>query len=105
MEAGAGIQTRPPTERPRPRHLLAALAVAILVGAGAAVAAHFIFAKSSPAPLVLGASAIVSSRFGLDGQAAWAAGSPAGAGDHRRSTTRAVELFSLVLPARSDRSR
>jgi cytochrome oxidase Cu insertion factor (SCO1/SenC/PrrC family) len=55
MEAGAGIQTRPPTERPRPRHLLAALAVAILFGIVAAVAAHFIFAKSTPAPAVLGA--------------------------------------------------
>ena len=95
MEAGAGIQTRPPTERPRPRHLLAALAVAILVGAGAAVAAHFIFAKSSPAPSVLGASAIVSSRFGLDGQAAWAAGArpaPAITGLHDQSG----QLFSLA---------
>jgi cytochrome oxidase Cu insertion factor (SCO1/SenC/PrrC family) len=97
MEAGAGIQTRPPTERPRPRHLLAALAVAILFGIVAAVAAHFIFAKSTPAPAVLGASATVSSRFGLDGQAAWAAGArpaPAITGLHDQ-TGQAFSLASL----------
>jgi cytochrome oxidase Cu insertion factor (SCO1/SenC/PrrC family) len=95
MEAGAGIQTRPPTERPRPRHLLTALAVAILFGIVAAVAAHFIFAKSTPAPAVLGASATVSSRFGLDGQAAWAAGArPAPAITGLHDQTGAV--FSLA---------
>jgi hypothetical protein len=36
MEAGAGIQPGPPTERPRPARLIAVLAAAILLGVGAA---------------------------------------------------------------------
>jgi len=68
MEAGAGIRSDVSRERPRPAHIAAVLAVAVLLGVAAAAAAHFIFAKTAPAP------ATVSSRFGLDGQATWAAG-------------------------------
>ena len=64
------------TERPRAPHLAAVLAVAVLLGVAAAAVAHFVIApgsSSSPAG-GLAAPATVSSRFGLDGQATWAAG-------------------------------
>jgi protein SCO1/2 len=71
VEAGAGIRSDSPAERPRPAHVVAALSVAALLGVGAAALAHFVLAKpshaSAPAP------AIATQRFGLDGQAAWAA--------------------------------
>ena len=48
--------------------------MAVLLGVAAAAVAHFIFAKSSPSPASALGAATVSSRFGLDGQATWAAG-------------------------------
>ncbi|HTP20902.1 MAG TPA: SCO family protein [Solirubrobacteraceae bacterium] len=89
MEAGAGIRSDVSRERPRPAHIAAVLAVAVLLGVAAAAAAHFIFAKTAPAP------ATVSSRFGLDGQATWAAGArpaPPIAGLHDQTG----QVFSLA---------
>ena len=75
MEAGgAGIRSGSSREGPRPAHIAAILAVAVLLGVAAAAVAHFVIAKRTPAPAtVLGAPALVSARFGLDGEATWAA--------------------------------
>ena len=85
MEAGAGTapgssteparrQTPAPTG-PRPAHIAAALAVALVLGVAAAAVAHFLLAGgSSPASASASGATTVSSRFGLDGQATWAAG-------------------------------
>ncbi len=95
MEAGAGIRSAPSRERPRPAHIAAVLAVAVLLGVAAAAVAHFIFAKSSPSPASALGAATVSSRFGLDGQATWAAGArPAPAITGLRDQS--GQLFSLA---------
>lgn len=70
MEAGAGIRSS--AERPRPLHVVALLVAAALLGVAAAAVAHFVLAK--PSHVAATAPAIVTERFGLDGQAAWAAG-------------------------------
>ncbi|HEY1520725.1 MAG TPA: SCO family protein [Solirubrobacteraceae bacterium] len=72
MEAGAGIQPGSPAERPRSAHVVAVLSVAALLGVATAVVGHFVLAK--PTHAAAPAPAIVTQRFGLDGQAAWAAG-------------------------------
>jgi len=72
MEAGAGIRAGSPAGRPRPAYVVALLACAALLGVGVAAFAHFVLAKPSRASAP--ASAVVTQRFGLDGQAAWAAG-------------------------------
>lgn len=66
MEAGAGIL---PPRRSRLTWALVLLAAA-LVGAGAGLAGHFLLSASPSA-------SIVTERFGMDGQAAWAAGTRA----------------------------
>ncbi len=75
MEAGAGIRSGSSTDRPRAWHMAAILAVAVLLGVVAAAVAHFVVARgSSPAPASALGAQTVSARFGLDGQATWAAG-------------------------------
>lgn len=64
MEAGAGTVV---ARRSRLVRTAAVLGVAGLIGAGAGAAGHFMLG-SSPS------TGIVSERFGMDGQAAWAAG-------------------------------
>lgn len=65
MEAGAGTVT---ARRTRLGWVALVLAAAGLVGAGAGAAGHFLLGGGSPS------TKIVSQRFGMDGQAAWAAG-------------------------------
>jgi cytochrome oxidase Cu insertion factor (SCO1/SenC/PrrC family) len=65
MEAGAGTVA---ARRPRLAWVAAVMVAAGLVGAGAGLVAHLILGSSSPA-------SIVTQRFGMEGQAAWAAGS------------------------------
>ena len=72
MEAGAGIRPDSPAERPRPSHIVALLSVAAVLGVAAAAVGHFVLAK--PSHVAAPAPATVTQRFGLDGQAAWAAG-------------------------------
>ncbi len=97
MEAGAGIRSGSSRERPRPVHIAVVLAVAVLLGVAAAAVAHFVIARgpsSSPAG-GLPAPATVSARFGLDGQATWAAGArPAPAITGLRDQT--GHVFSLA---------
>ncbi len=96
MEAGAGIGSGSSTERPRAAHIAVGVAVAVLFGVAAAAVAHFVIGgRSSPAPASTLGAGTVSSRFGLDGQATWAAGArpaPAITGLHDQSGA----LFSLV---------
>jgi cytochrome oxidase Cu insertion factor (SCO1/SenC/PrrC family) len=96
MEARAGIGSGSSTERPRPAHIAAVLAVAVFLGVAAAAAARFVIGgRSSPAPASVLGAGTVSSRFGLDGQATWGAGTrpaPAINGLHDQSGA----LFSLA---------
>jgi cytochrome oxidase Cu insertion factor (SCO1/SenC/PrrC family) len=94
MEAGAGIRSGSSTERHRPAHIAVALAAAVLLGVAAAAVAHFVIGgRSAPAP-ALGAGT-VSSRFGLDGQATWAAGTRAAPAINGLHDQRGA-LFSLA---------
>jgi cytochrome oxidase Cu insertion factor (SCO1/SenC/PrrC family) len=68
MEAGAGTVVARRTRLARAGLVLLA---AGMIGAGAGAAGHFLLGGSSPS------AAIVSERFGMDGQAAWAAGTRA----------------------------
>lgn len=70
MEAGAGIRPGSPAGRARPGHIAAVIAFAALLGVAAAGIVHFVLAKPSHSSV----PAIVTERFGMDGQAAWAAG-------------------------------
>ncbi len=96
MEAGAGIRSGSSAERPRPAHIAVVLAVALSLGVAAAAVAHFVIGgRSSPAPASALGPGTVSSRFGLDGQATWAAGTrPAPAINGLRDQSGA--LFSLA---------
>jgi len=72
MEAGAGTL---PRRRNRAARVAALLSAAVLVGAGAGALAHVLVGGSPSA-------SIVTERFGMEGQAAWAAGTlPASAID------------------------
>jgi cytochrome oxidase Cu insertion factor (SCO1/SenC/PrrC family) len=64
MEAGAGTVV---ARRTRLVRAGAVLVVAGLIGAGAGAAGHFMLSASPPAN-------VISERFGMEGQAAWAAG-------------------------------
>ena len=64
MEAGAGTVVE---RRTRVVRAAAVLAVAGVIGAGAGAAGHFMLGGSH-------SDSIVTERFGMDGQAAWAAG-------------------------------
>ena len=64
MEAGAGTVV---ARRTRLVRTAAVLAAAGLIGAGAGAAGHLLLGASHPA-------SVVSERFGMEGQAAWAAG-------------------------------
>jgi cytochrome oxidase Cu insertion factor (SCO1/SenC/PrrC family) len=96
MEAGAGIRSGSSAARPRPAHIAVVLTAAVLLGVVAAAVAHFVVGgRSSPAPPSALAARTVSSRFGLDGQATWAAGArpaPTINGLHDQSGA----LFSLA---------
>jgi protein SCO1/2 len=99
MEAGAGIGSGSSTERLRPAHIAAVVVVAVVLGLAAAAVAHFVIARgSSPAAgAALAGPATVSQRFGLDGEATWAAGArpaPAITGLHDQ-TGRVFSLASL----------
>ncbi len=67
MEAGAGIVA---ARRSRLARAVLVLGAAALLGAGGGAAAHALLARSP-------ATNIVSERFGMEGQAAWAAGTHA----------------------------
>ncbi len=64
MEAGAGTVA---PRRSRLARMALVLGVAALIGAGGGAAAHALLARSP-------ATNVVSERFGMEGQAAWAAG-------------------------------
>jgi protein SCO1/2 len=65
MEARAGTVA---ARRTRLARVALVMVAAGLVGAGAGAAGHFLLGASSPS------TSIVSQRYGMDGQAAWAAG-------------------------------
>ena len=95
MEAGAGIPSGSSTERLRPAHIAAVVVVAVVLGLAAAAVAHFALARGSSPASSLTAAATVSQRFGLDGEATWAAGArpaPAITGLHDQSG----RVFSLA---------
>lgn len=89
MKASAG--TLGPSRRvmPRPARIGGALLVAVLLGAAVGLGAHELAARKAAAPV------IVSSRFGMHGEAAWAAGArPAPVIDTLHDQT--GKLFSLA---------
>jgi cytochrome oxidase Cu insertion factor (SCO1/SenC/PrrC family) len=89
MEAGARPRRRRGPVTPSRALLAAGLAVAVLVGLGIGIGVHALSTGSSPAPSVL------TSRFGMHGEAAWAAGArPAPAIDTLRDQS--GQLFSLA---------
>lgn len=71
MEAGAGTVV---ARRTRLTRAAVVLLAAGMIGAGAGAAGHFLLGASSPP------AAVVSERFGMEGQAAWAAGTRAAPG-------------------------
>jgi cytochrome oxidase Cu insertion factor (SCO1/SenC/PrrC family) len=97
MEAGAGIRSGSSAERLRPAHIAAVVVAAVVLGVAAAAVAHFVLARGSSSPAIASGlgPAIVSERFGLDGEATWAAGArpaPAITGLHDQTG----QVFSLA---------
>ena len=89
MEAGARTQRRPGLRSPCRGWIAAGLVAALLIGLGVGVGVHLLTARTAAAP------AVVTSRFGLHGEATWAAGArPAPAIDTLRDQT--GHVFSLA---------
>jgi cytochrome oxidase Cu insertion factor (SCO1/SenC/PrrC family) len=68
MEAGAGIQGQSGRRWLRPSVIVLALSVVMLIGAGTGLAIRVLGGHTSTAP------AVVQARFGMHGEASWAAG-------------------------------
>ena len=89
MKAGAGTLRPSRPAMLRPAWIAASLVLAIFLGLGVGLAVHRMTAGTAAAP------ATVSTRFGMHGEAAWAAGTrPAPAIDALRDQT--GQLFSLA---------
>jgi cytochrome oxidase Cu insertion factor (SCO1/SenC/PrrC family) len=90
MKAGAGIRGPSPPAMLRPARIAGPLLLAVILGLGVGLGVHRLTAGTAAAP------ATVSSRYGMHGEAAWAAGArPAPAIDTLRDQT--GKLFSLAL--------
>jgi cytochrome oxidase Cu insertion factor (SCO1/SenC/PrrC family) len=68
MEAGAGARGKLGRRSLRPSHVVLVLSVAVLIGAGTGLAVRLLGGNTATAPAVLQA------RFGMHGEASWAAG-------------------------------
>jgi cytochrome oxidase Cu insertion factor (SCO1/SenC/PrrC family) len=68
MEAGTGIRGRPRRQWMRPSVIVLVLSVAVMVGAGVGLAVRLLHGGTTAE------SAVVRTRFGMHGEAAWATG-------------------------------